>query len=153
VLIALACRNKGAWEWLASHRRNLSLAFLLLGCGVVVLLKYQKYLYIVGLTWIGAFYASLLLLTLVNPGRIGTSLFRSQVLIKLGTVAYAVYIFHQGINALFHFAIFGRGPSINSWSSLSVTVLSLITVILLAALSWKTFEKPLIRHAHAAYRY
>lgn len=72
---------------------------------------------------------------------------------KLGIVAYAVYIFHQGINKLFHFAIFGRTPSISDWSSLSVTVLSLITVILLSALSWKLFEKPLIRHAHAVYRY
>jgi len=60
VLIALVCRNKRAWEWLASHRRNLYAAFLVLGCGVVLLLKYQKLLYIVGLTWIAAFYASLL---------------------------------------------------------------------------------------------
>jgi peptidoglycan/LPS O-acetylase OafA/YrhL len=153
VLIALACRNKRAWEWLASHRRDLYAAFLVLACGVGLLMKYEKPLYIVGLTWIAAFYASLLLLTVVNPGRIETSLFRSQILMKLGTVAYAVYILHQGINALFHYAIFGREPGISGWSSLAVTVLSLITVILLSALSWKIFEKPLIRHAHAAYRY
>lgn len=153
VLVALACRNKEAWEWLASHRRHLYLAFLLLGCGMVVLLKYQRLLYVGGITWIAAFYAVLLLLTVVNPGRIETFCFRNHLLVKLGTVAYAVYIFHVGINGLLHFAIFGRTPSISDWSSLSVTLLSLVTVILLAALSWRVLEKPLIRRAHAMYRY
>lgn len=153
VLVALACRHKGTWEWLASHRGFLKLAFLVLGGGVAYLLKNQRFLYTGGLTWIAAFYASLLLLTVVNPGRIETACFRSRILMNLGTIAYAVYIFHQGINALFHFAILGRVPGIGSWPSLSVTLLSLITVILLAALSWRLFEKPLIRRAHAAYRY
>jgi peptidoglycan/LPS O-acetylase OafA/YrhL len=153
VLVALACRNKEVWEWLASRRRHLYLAFLLLGCGIVFLLKYQRHLYTFGLTWIAAFYALLLLLTVINPGRIETFCFRSHLLVKLGTVAYAVYIFNQGINYLFHFAIFGRTPSISDWSSFSVTLLSLTTVMLLAALSWRLLEKPLIRHAHAVYRY
>jgi peptidoglycan/LPS O-acetylase OafA/YrhL len=68
-------------------------------------------------------------------------------------VAYAVYIFHGGINDLFHFAIFGGRSGVSNWSSLSVTLLSLITVMLLAELSWRLLEKPLIRHAHAVYRY
>lgn len=153
VLIALACRNKVAWEWLASRRRHLYWAFLLLGCGVCFLLRYQRYLYTAGLTWIAAFYALLLLLAVVNPGRLESSFFRSQVLMKLGTVAYAVYIFHQGINGLLHFFILGKKPGIYDWPSLFVTVLSLTTVISLAAISWRLMEKPLIRRAHAIYRY
>ncbi len=153
VLVALACRNKAVWEWLACRRRHLYSAFLLLGCGVVFLLKYQRHLYTLGLTWIAAFYALLLLITLINPGRLEINCFRNQPLMKLGTVAYAVYIFHQGVNFLLHFAIFGETPSISDWPSLSVTLLSLITVIGLAALSWPLLEKPLIRRARAAYRY
>jgi peptidoglycan/LPS O-acetylase OafA/YrhL len=153
VLVALACRDKEMWEWLASRRRQLYLAFLLLGCGVVFLLKYQRHLYTIGLTWIAAFYALLLLLTVVNPGRLETSCFRSQGLVKLGAVAYAVYVFHQGINFLFHFIIFGRTPSISNWSSLTATLLSFATVILLSAVSWRLVEKPLIRYAHTIYRY
>ncbi len=79
--------------------------------------------------------------------------FRSQVLIKLGTVAYAVYIFHQGVNDLLHFAFFGERANVSNWSRMSVTLLSLVTVIFLAELSWRFFEKPLIRRAHALYRY
>lgn len=153
VLLALVCRNEKAWAWLCSHRRHLYAAFLLLGCGVVVLSVRQGHLFQVGLTWLAAFYASLLLLTLVNPGRVEAVCFRSQVLVKLGTVAYGVYIIHLGVNALFHLAVFSTRPRISNCSSLAVTFLSLMTVMLLAALSWRFLEKPLIRHAHSTYRY
>ena len=153
VLIALACRNQRAWEWLVSHRAHLYWAFLLLGCGVAFLVKYPRHLYPFGLTWVAAFYTSLLLLTVVNPGPLETTSFRSQTLVKLGTVAYAVYIFHQGINALMRFAFFGERSNVSNWTSLSVTLLSLITVMLLAALSWRLLEKPLIQRSHIVYRY
>ena len=159
VLIALACRNQAAWEWLASHRRPLYLALLTLGCGVAFLTVFayrpivERYLYVFGVSWLAAFYASLLVLVIVNPGRVETFCFRSRFLMKFGTVAYAVYILHQGVNGLLHFAIFGRIPIINDWSSLFVTLLSLTTVMLLAELSWRLLERPLIRRAHAAYRY
>jgi peptidoglycan/LPS O-acetylase OafA/YrhL len=153
VLIAIACRDKTAWAWLESHRPHLYAAFLVLGCGVVFLTLRQRYLYGIGLTWIAAFYASMFLLTVINPGKIELFIFRSQLLRKLGTVAYAVYLFHQGINSLFHMAIFGAEPKIVGLSSLGVTVLSLVTVFALSAISWKLLEKPLIRHAHSTYQY
>jgi peptidoglycan/LPS O-acetylase OafA/YrhL len=153
VLIALACRNKKIWEWLAAHRQPLYVGFLLLGFGIAYLTKYDQYLYTVGISWIAAFYACLLLLVVVNPGKIESAIFGGQFLMKLGTISYAVYIFHQGINRVLHFAILGETSNIDSWSSLSIRLLSLITVLLLATLSWKLFEKPLIRRAHAIYRF
>ena len=153
VIIAIACRNRKAWMWLVSHRIHLCGAFLVLGCGVAFFTLRQRYVYTFGLTWIAAFYASLLLLAVVNPGKVETFIFRSRMLTKLGTVAYAVYLLHQGINALFHLAAFGGEPKIVGLSSLGVTLLSLGTVLLLAAISWKLLEKPLIRHAHLTYQY
>jgi peptidoglycan/LPS O-acetylase OafA/YrhL len=153
VIIALACRNKEVWEWLAARRRHLYVAFFFLGCGMAFMLKYQRHLYTFGLTWIAAFYAVLLLLTVVNPGRIELGCFRSPVLLKLGIGAYAVYILHQGTNFLLHFALLGTGPVIKDWWSLWVTLLSLFVVLSLAALSWQLIEKPLIRRAHEMYRY
>jgi peptidoglycan/LPS O-acetylase OafA/YrhL len=153
VIIAIACRNRKAWTWLVSHRIHLCGAFLVLGCGVAFFTLRQRYVYTFGLTWIAAFYASLLLLAVVNPGKVETFVFRSRMLTKLGTVAYAVYLLHQGINALFHLAAFGGEPKIVGLSSLGVTLLSLGTVLLLAAISWKLLEKPLIRHAHLTYQY
>jgi peptidoglycan/LPS O-acetylase OafA/YrhL len=72
---------------------------------------------------------------------------------KLGTVSYAVYIFHLGINELVHFAVLGKDASLIDGSSVLVTLGSLVAVISLSALTWRRLEKPLIRHAHVAYRY
>jgi len=73
--------------------------------------------------------------------------------VNFGIGAYAVYLCHLGINACFHIAIFSRFPVIKDWPSLGVTLVSLTSVMLVAALSWRYLEKPLIRHAHALYRY
>jgi len=154
VLIALACRDEKVWEWLASHRKQFVVAFLLLGCGVAFLtLQQPKGLFTLGASWLAFFYAAMLVLAVVNPGQIVRAVFRSQILVRLGSVAYAVYIFHQGINGLYHFVFFGEQPIITDWRHFGVTLLSLVTVLLMAALSWRFFEKPLIRRAHAASHY
>jgi peptidoglycan/LPS O-acetylase OafA/YrhL len=153
VLVTLACRNEKAWTWLNSHRSYILAAFLLFGCGVPFMLKYQRYVAIAGYTWLDAFYALLLLLAIVNPGRIVKTCFRSWLLVKLGMVSYAVYIFHEGINALFQYVIVGSQMHINHSLTLSVTFLSLAAVLLLAAASWRFMERPILRYAHAAFQY
>src|SRR5262249_9756097 len=96
VLIAAACRNRVAWDWLRSHRAHLYRVFWVLGCGLAFLTVQRRYIYVFGITWIAAFYASLLLLVVVDPGRLEIIVFRSELLRGLGTVAYGVYLFHQG---------------------------------------------------------
>jgi peptidoglycan/LPS O-acetylase OafA/YrhL len=128
------------------------MALLLPGCAVASLAHFDWLLYNVGLTCIDAFYAVLLLLAVVNPGRLESG-FRNEVLVKVGTVSYAIYIFHLGTNQLIHFAVYGREARIVDWSSAFVTLASFAVVILLSALSWGLLEKPLIRHAHSAHRY
>lgn len=157
VLIAIACRNERTWTWLAERRKYLYPALLVFGCGTA-LLYLRHYLedrpfYVFGLSWVAAFYATLLTLTVVNPGRIETSIFRHVLLGKLGTIAYAVYIFHEGTNRLLHFAVFGTEPNIKDWQSLAITLLSVVIVMVLAAVSWRFMEKPLIRSAHTKYLY
>jgi peptidoglycan/LPS O-acetylase OafA/YrhL len=155
VLIAIASRNKRAWDWLADHRTQLYGIACLLGGGMALLSVRQQYfaVYIMGLTWIGAFYATVLVLALVNPGRIERLVFGNSWLRGLGTVAYAVYLFHQAINSLWHLAIFGRQPAITGWTSAGVTILALGSTLLVAAISWRVLEKPLIRRAHSRYKY
>jgi len=153
VLIALACRHEPTWTWLAGHRRQLYGAFLLLGCGVLYLSVNPGDVHVRGLTWIAAFYASLLVLVIVEPRPFESALFRGYPLAKLGTVAYGVYLFHQGTNALLHFATLGRRPSVADLPSLAVTLVALTVVLLLAGMSWRLIEKPLIRRGHSKYRY
>ena len=130
-------------------------AFVVLGCGVALLTLsvMAKFMTSIGYTWIAAFYASLLLLVLVNPGRVERRIFRMPVLLKLGTISYAVYILHQGINWLYHGIAFGAPPSIRDWRTLLVTVLALGTTFALSSISWRMLEQPLLRRAHSKFRY
>jgi peptidoglycan/LPS O-acetylase OafA/YrhL len=153
VLIAVACRDQATWTWLVHHRRRIQGAFVLLGCGVGIMSATPDGVLVLGLTWIAAFYASLLMLVIVEPTRVESSLFSSYPLVKLGTLAYAVYLFHQGTNALVHFAVLGTKPGVASWPSLAVTLLSLTVVLSLAGVSWRLVEEPLLRRAHSRYRY
>jgi peptidoglycan/LPS O-acetylase OafA/YrhL len=153
VLVAAACRHEATWRWLVRYRKWLYAAVLLLGGGVVFVSVRTGGVHIFGLTGIAACYASLLALLIVEPTRIESGLFSSYPLVKLGTVAYGVYLFHQGTNALLHFAMLGTKPSIATWPSLAVTLVSLTVVLVLAGLSWRLLEEPLIRRAHSKYRY
>jgi len=156
VLIAIIVRSKRAWNWIASHRAPLYGAFFVLGVGVCLLTKlpFASPLFMgLGFSMLGAFYAVLLLLVIVNPGPGEILLFRWKPLMRLGQVAYAVYIFHAGISFLVHGIILGREPIVDGWTSLVVSALSLAMVLLLAITSWRLMERPLIRHAHARFRY
>jgi peptidoglycan/LPS O-acetylase OafA/YrhL len=155
VLTAMACRNQKIWEWFRSHRRNGYLVFVILGAGVEVL-AYRpegRLMTTVGYTWLALFYTSLLVLVVAEPGRIERGIFRSFVLVSLGTVAYALYIFHVGVNSLLHYFLLGGSYRIQDFKSLLVSLLSLCVVIGLAALSWRVLEKPLIRRGHSKYHY
>ena len=107
----------------------------------------------VGYSWAAAFYASMILLAVVEPGRLERRLFQSAPLVNLGTISYGVYLFHQGISALFHYAFFGRLAMVDGWASAGVTLLALATVILVAWISWRVLEKPLFRRARRNFRY
>lgn len=150
LLLAIACRNRAAWTWLAAHRRYFYGAFIVLANGIIVWSLCDLQL---GYSWMAAFYLSLMVLVVVAPGRLERVVFRNPVFVKLGTVAYAVYLLHSGILGLYHYLFFRDYPTISGWPTLGVTALSLGTVLLLSAISWRVLEKPLIRRAHSTYRY
>ena len=158
VLVAILVRSEIVWTWLESHRKQILVAFLLLGVGIFRLLfirePFRNPLFVCfGYSLIAAFYAALVLLVIINPGRVEKLVFGWSPLVKLGIVAYAVYVFHQGVNFLWHGAVFGKIPSVNDWPAILLTLISLATVLLLAEISWRVMERPLIQHAHSRYRY
>lgn len=155
VLLAVAIRNKQAWTWLAMRRKYLYSLFLVLGVGMVGFSVHTTMAIMagVGYSWAAAFYASMILLVIVEPGRLERRIFQSYPLVRLGTISYGVYLFHQGINALLHAAFFGRLAVLDSWASLGVTVLALLAVLLVASISWQVFEKPLHQRSHRKFRY
>jgi peptidoglycan/LPS O-acetylase OafA/YrhL len=155
LLLALACRSEKTWEWFGSHRKHVFAVFLLLGLGVAFMTwrPNATLMSTIGYSWIGLFYASLMLLVLVRPGRIEQFVFRSPLLVSLGTYSYAIYVIHYGIFGLCHYALRRDAPSVYDWPSLGVTLLALVLTIICAVMSWRLLEHPLIRRAHSRYRY
>ena len=101
----------------------------------------QDFLPLFGLSWVSFFYATVLLIALSNEK---VRLFRNRILMKLGVVAYAVYLFHQAIQGfIFHYAA-GKTPSIDNLNDVGLKVLAGVITLLLAWLSWEFFEKRFI---------
>ena len=63
----------------------------------------------------------------------------------LGTLAYGIYLFHTGVQYLLFGLIWGRGATITGIPTFLVTLAAMALTLLLAALSWRYFEQPLIR--------
>jgi peptidoglycan/LPS O-acetylase OafA/YrhL len=154
VLLALAYRHEKVWHLLRANRTSIYLVFLFLMVGIVAwTLLGLDLTTTIGFSWMAAFYASLMLLVLAKPGPLERRVFGCPPLVKLGTIAYAVYLFHSGILHLYHYFVFHDLPVVNSPLTLLVTLLALFTTLLLAQISWVFLEKPLIRKARDQYRY
>jgi peptidoglycan/LPS O-acetylase OafA/YrhL len=90
-------------------------------------------------------YSSFLLLAVTERRGPVTWLVRNRYLRSLGVLAYGVYLFHQGVNGLAHGLILGRQPRFGSWAEIAVTLGAVVMTFFLAWLSWRFFEKPLVR--------
>ena len=154
VLIALLVRRPDSWLT-RIPRRFFCWTFLILACGVLVLTTKapRTFIFTVGYTWMGIFYANLLILTIVKPGNIEKLIFRNKRLVWMGTVSYGIYIFHEGIRGLLFYWLRQTAAQIDDWSSVAITVLAVVTTFLLAEVSWRFFERPIVQRGRARYRY
>ena len=99
----------------------------------------------VGYTLGGAFYVTILLFVLTRPDSSLTKVLRTKWLCWLGTLAYGIYLFHTGVLYLLFGFIWGRGATVSSIPTFLVTLAAMALTLLVAALSWRYFEQPLIR--------
>lgn len=150
VLVAILVRDEDCRQLFSNSRRYfvIALALLSFGLAVLALRFYEQFgpvMQTIGYSWVALFYATFLLFVLTcSPGWI-RSVLRNPALKWLGGIAYAVYLFHQGLQG-FVFAIFlHTRPHLNSMRDLLAILGSLAITLLLAALSWRYFESPLLR--------
>ncbi len=155
VLCAWLVRNDRAHKFL-NDRRTLVYAF----AGVMLLAIYAMRHYggnawSAGMTTFGyslfaLLYACVILIAVSEkPGLLGWIL-RLRILRNMGVLSYCVYILHQGVGGIVHALILNREPSLQNPTDLAVSILALALTFLLAAMSWRFFEKPII---HLGYRY
>ncbi len=157
VLLAYAVRQPQWWQKIIAQRRLVSLAFWLLGGGLVALNIWRQELTTaesivmttIGYTWIGLFYTLLLLLLLLHQGQWVTAFFRNSVMRWLGEISYSFYLLHIPLIGLCFGWLLGMNPRIANFKELLVSLLALALSLGLATISWHWLEKPIISWGHS----
>ncbi|HYS52475.1 MAG TPA: acyltransferase [Thermoanaerobaculia bacterium] len=101
-----------------------------------------------GFSLLAVFYASLLLIVVIAPESPLGGLMRNRGLRRLGIVAYAAYMFHQGVSGLCYAIFRGHYPQMLRGSDAMVSATALLVTLSLAGLSWVAFERPILRIGH-----
>jgi peptidoglycan/LPS O-acetylase OafA/YrhL len=115
VLAAIAWRQEAARTFLETHAALMRRILLGLFAGVLILvwwLAHPVSLVTVGVgyTWLAAFYACLLLTVISQTkGRLA-GIMRWNVLRRLGTISYCLYLIHATIHYLGHEILLGASP-------------------------------------------
>jgi peptidoglycan/LPS O-acetylase OafA/YrhL len=101
-----------------------------------------------GRTVIGFFFVFLLIISLTDKEGLLAKIFRWRPLRELGKVSYCVYIIHRAVNWVFFRLLLHVYPRFDSGRAIGVASLSFVVTMILAELSWRYFENPLIRRGH-----
>jgi peptidoglycan/LPS O-acetylase OafA/YrhL len=104
----------------------------------------------VGRTVMGFFFVFLLIISLTDKEGLLAKIFRWWPLRELGKVSYCVYIIHRAVNWALFRTLMHVDPRFDSRRAIGIACLSFVVTMILAELSWRFFENPLIRRG---YRY
>lgn len=156
VIAAFIVRSEDAKAWVRENSKSLYWCLAALLALQLTMLKWVAFGYrgTVGYSILGLSYFLLVVLLLVAPVGLMTSLFRTSWLRWLGTVSYCVYLIHQAVRVGLSL-LFGLGPdpSITGINAVLVTIGALAATLAIAQASWIFLEKGLIKRAHLRYRY
>jgi peptidoglycan/LPS O-acetylase OafA/YrhL len=151
LLCAYLLREKEIWNWLLNHRGRTWAVLLLLVSGMPLICTNgipATILYLaVGFGWTALLYATVLILAVTNSRSFINQVLSWKWLRGLGTISYGVYLFHYGVYGLCLW-LFNGGYQLVDWKDYAVTCLAVAVTIALASLSWRYFEKPIVRWSH-----
>ena len=102
----------------------------------------------IGYTWLTLFYSALLLSVVSNTSGWVAGAMRLRILGWLGGISYCVYLLHDSFNFFAHRIFLHSVPKLYNLSQVAVSVFALLATLGVAVLSWRFFEKPLIRRGH-----
>ena len=151
MLLAVAWRNVRFREFIGTRAVSLRRALLILLIGVGALLWWLVHppnvvTVTIGYTWFALLYSVLLLTVLSDSGGRIAAVMRLRSLGWLGGISYCVYLVHDAFNFFAHRVFFHSDPRLYTLGQVAVTLLATLAV---ASVSWRFFEKPLIRRGHS----
>jgi peptidoglycan/LPS O-acetylase OafA/YrhL len=153
MLLAVGWRDARFREFVRNHTAELQRAVVVLFLGVGGLLWWLVHpinavTVTVGYTWLALFYSALLVFVVSNTGSWLAAVMRWRFLGWLGGISYCVYLLHDAFNFFAHRIFFHAEPRLYNLSHLAVSMFALLVTLAVASLSWRYFEKPLIRCGH-----
>ena len=149
VLAAFLMRKQRFRDFLFSNRRLLYTATLILFFGLIYMTyagwtPFAAPMNTFGYSWIALFYTGCLLVALASsPGR-QANLLSNRMLMGMGTIAYCSYLIHMPVIQTFRHVL----AHLNCRPGVSFVcggLLGVGTTVLIAMISWKFLEKPLLR--------
>ena len=157
VLTAYLVRRPGFWNGLMEHRKLLWWTTGILSAGVVFI-SYPAYdvfserMTTWGDSWVAFFYTSCLMVTVSSSTVAWHHAMCKPWLKRLGTLAYCTYLLHfpliQTARRFFYVLL----PSHPGIAYVTSGVSAVSVTLVLATLSWRYFEQPLLRRGHT-YQY
>jgi peptidoglycan/LPS O-acetylase OafA/YrhL len=152
-LLALVWRESRWKTFVQGHLKGLYGILGLLFAGVIYLMvagqsQYSYTMIVWGYSCLDAFFAGLLILALMVPHGIWAGICRWRFLIDIGGVSYCMYIIHSAVNSLCHFIFSSPLTGIATLPSLAATVIAAGLTWLIAKISWRYLESPMIRFGH-----
>ena len=157
VLCALWVRSERRWNWLVAHRRWLYAAFVALALGLLLLLSkgygfYDRTFHGVDFSVLACFYATALLIAVTGQDAFVRWVLCNPLLTRLGGIAYGTYLFHYLCLDLFRFLAGHYFHRSSALIFLASQFLGIATALGLATVSWRYFEKPMVRRGQS-YQY
>jgi peptidoglycan/LPS O-acetylase OafA/YrhL len=102
----------------------------------------------IGYTWLALFYVAVLLFALTRRNGVLSAALRNKSLGWLGTIAYGTYLLHQTMQGIVFGYFWGHEPRITGVYAVLTALAALALTLIIARLSWRYFEQPLIRFGH-----
>ena len=148
--LAVLVRSK-RFLGLAQHYSGVVLgagAILVLGAAVQTVREVSLVSSFTHLWMVGLFTVLVLLACLEAPTGL-VWLLRIPALVWIGRRSYGIYLLHLPVLGLFYLAWQGRAPHLENLSDLAATGASLAATLVLAAVSFRYLESPILRFGHS----
>jgi len=147
-LLAVLVRWEPFLAALKNRRSLLLVLFFMIFTGSLYLATKTSTFGALNIFWLAAAYAMFVLLAFVTTETFFGRLLRVTPLVWCGKHSFGIYLLHQMVSGFVHGFLRHAPPAIGSFSDAGVTLLALFITFILAALSFRYFEGPILRMSH-----
>jgi peptidoglycan/LPS O-acetylase OafA/YrhL len=155
VVIALIVRSKVAFAFVSRFRLILDAVALLILYAIVTNWKFTLWPGPTGVIFplkqslFGIMWAIVLLRVFTYQNSAFNAIWRNSILMKIGLISYALYMYHQAVNGLVHGILFNHEPLVETPVQFLAALGVMAIAIGLATLSYIYFESPIRRYGAA----